>query len=70
MYLILIDLKLSAGAGDAFVGSFVHYLNKLGDESVLKAVELASEYASITVQYPGTQSSYPSLDKLSEKFKI
>lgn len=60
----------SAGAGDAFVGSFVHYLNRLGDELVLNAVELASEYASITVQYPGTQSSYPKLEKLSDKFSV
>ena len=42
-----------------FIGSFVHFLNKYGDESIVKAIDLAAEYASLTVQSLGTQSSYP-----------
>ncbi|CAF0838220.1 unnamed protein product [Brachionus calyciflorus] len=58
----------TSGAGDAFVGAFVHYLNRAG--SVKEAIELASFYASLTVQTHGTQSSYPSVQELDQKFKI
>ena len=37
----------------------MHFLNKYGDESIVKAIDLAAEYASLTVQSLGTQSSYP-----------
>lgn len=60
----------TSGAGDAFVGSFVHYLNKLGPESMDKVLELASGYATLTVQSRGTQSSYPYLTNLEDKYKI
>jgi sugar/nucleoside kinase (ribokinase family) len=60
----------SKGAGDAFVGAFVHYLNHLGENELFKVIELASEYASITVQYPGTQTSYLTIDELDSKFKL
>jgi hypothetical protein len=43
-------------------------LNKSND--VIKSVELAAEYASLTVQLPGTQSSYSKLADLDDKFKI
>jgi ribokinase len=58
------------GAGDAFVGSFAHYLNLLGKDSIEKSIELASDYATLTVQKPGTQSSYPKLEELEEKFNL
>jgi sugar/nucleoside kinase (ribokinase family) len=60
---------MNKGAGDAFVGSFAHYLNKYGHDSIEKAIELASEYASLSVQTQGTQSSYPELSQLDTKFK-
>ena len=40
------------GAGDAFVGSFAHYLNKYnGDEKIEKALELATEYVTSSSSY-------------------
>ena len=56
------------GAGDAFVGSFSHFLSKLGESSMETVLDLASSYASLTVEAFGTQTSYPSLDKLEKKF--
>lgn len=35
-----------------------------------KIIDLANEYASITVQRKGTQTSYPHLSELDAKFKI
>lgn len=63
-------MKLFKGAGDAFVGSFAHYLNLLGKGSIEKSIELAADYATLSVQKPGTQSSYPRLDELDGKFKL
>ena len=60
----------TSGAGDAFVGAFANYLAKLGAERVEKAIELASDYATLTVQALGTQSSYPKLETLEAKFKV
>ena len=60
----------TTGAGDAFVGSLAHYVSKFGVNSMFKAIELATEYASISVQSKGTQSSYPFLKDLDDKFKI
>jgi ribokinase len=59
----------TAGAGDAFVGSFTNYLNRYGEEQIEKVIRLACNYASLTVQTKGTQSSYPFLDTLDDKFK-
>lgn len=59
----------TSGAGDSFVGSFAHYLNKFGKDSMSKILELASSYATLTVQSYGTQSSYPFIADLDEKFK-
>lgn len=63
-----VSLK-SKGAGDAFVGAFVHFLNHYGKSNLDKAVRLATDYATLTVQYPGTQTSYLAVDKLDAKFK-
>lgn len=54
----------SSGAGDAFVGSFAHYLNSLGKEKIDMVLELAGDYATKTVQEFGTQSSYPRLNQM------
>lgn len=60
----------TSGAGDSFVGSFAHYLNKLGDDSMSRILELASSYATLTVQSYGTQSSYPSISDIDAKFRV
>ena len=57
------------GAGDAFVGSFAHYLNKYGKNNIEKAIELACEYATYTTTQHGTQASYPNISQLDAKFK-
>ena len=47
----------TSGAGDAFIGSFAHYLSETND--TLLSITKASLYASISVTKEGTQSSYP-----------
>ena len=60
----------TTGAGDAFVGSLAHYVSKCGHGSMHRAIELATEYASLYVQNKGTQTSYPLLKDLEDKFKV
>ena len=73
-YLIVEAKKVQAvdstGAGDAFVGSLAHYLSKLGVGEIKRAIELACEYATLSVLKKGTQASYPKLNELDEKFKV
>ena len=61
---------MSKGAGDAFVGAFANYLSAFGLAEIKKVIGLANEYASMTVQRKGTQTSYPRLSELDAKFKI
>ena len=58
------------GAGDAFVGSFAHYLNSYGKDSIEKTIDLANDYATLSVRSHGTQTSYPYLNQLEDKFKV
>lgn len=51
------------------LGALVHYLNKYGLNSINKAIDLAADYATLTVQTLGIQSSYPSILELDERFK-
>ncbi len=67
---IFFDIFGFEGAGDAFVGAFAHYLRKLGMPNIKKVVEIANEYASLTVQQKGTQTSYPRIDDLDASFRI
>lgn len=60
----------TTGAGDAFIGALAHYLFKHGVNALEQAIELASAYATISVQAPGTQVSYPYLADLDDKFKL
>lgn len=60
----------TSGAGDAFCGAFANYLAKLGSKQIRKVIELACEYASLTVKSKGTQTSYPFLNNIDSKFKI
>lgn len=57
----------STGAGDAFCGSLSHFIGKC---DIYQAIELASSYASLTVQHKGTQASYPCIDNLDLSFRI
>lgn len=59
----------TCGAGDSFVGAFAHYFNKYGPDSIDKVLQQAADYATLTVQSFGTQSSYPYLKDIDEKFR-
>lgn len=58
----MVEVVDTTGAGDAFVGSLAHYLSL--NFSVREAVRKAVMIASISVQRPGTQSSFPLLKDL------
>jgi ribokinase len=47
----------STGAGDAFVGSLAYFL--AAGVNLPEAMHRASQIAAISVQTPGTQTSYP-----------
>ena len=49
----------TTGAGDAFVGSLAFYLAE--GRPLVEAMQRANRIAAISVQSPGTQSSFPSL---------
>jgi ribokinase len=52
----------TTGAGDAFVGSLAFYLAQ--GHPVVEAMRRANRIAAISVQSPGTQSSFPNLADL------
>jgi ribokinase len=52
----------TTGAGDAFVGSLAYFLGR--GVSVVEAMRRASAIAAHSVQFPGTQSSYPRATEL------
>lgn len=47
----------TAGAGDAFIGSFAHFLSS--GVGILPSLRHAAKYAAMSVTKRGTQSSYP-----------
>ncbi len=57
----------STGAGDAYVGALCHFVNKV---PIKQAVQLAGEYSSLSVQFKGTQASYPFLKDLDSRFRL
>lgn len=54
----------TSGAGDAFIGCFVHYYVQGGD--VEAAMKKAVLFAAFSVMGKGTQSSYPSIEQFNE----
>ncbi|MFN2167344.1 MAG: ribokinase [Anaerolineae bacterium] len=54
----------TTGAGDAFVGSLAYFL--AGGMSILDAMDRANRIAALSVQRPGTQSSYPGAEDLPD----
>jgi ribokinase len=52
----------TTGAGDAFVGSLAYYLAE--GQPIVQAMQRANRIAAISVQAPGTQSSFPDLSDL------
>lgn len=62
----------SIGAGDAFLGSLAHFLSrnaKIDSTSLERSIKLASEYASLSVERKGAQTSYLYLHELDDRFK-
>jgi ribokinase len=52
-----VEAKDTTGAGDAFVGSLAHFLAR--GEPLAEAAARANRVAAISVQAPGTQTSFP-----------
>jgi len=50
---------LLQGAGDAFLGALAYFLAVRPDLSLEEQTRRACEYATLSVQKPGTQISYP-----------
>jgi len=54
----------TTGAGDAFVGALAFYLSTFSDLSMRESIRRACEIATISVQMPGTQTSYPTREDI------
>ncbi|KAL4237952.1 hypothetical protein ACF0H5_002662 [Mactra antiquata] len=57
----------TTGAGDSFIGSLAYFMSKRPDLSLTECARRAIQIASVSVQYPGTQTSFPTQDKLPEQ---
>ncbi|CAI9730750.1 ribokinase-like isoform X1 [Octopus vulgaris] len=55
----------STGAGDAFIGSFAYYLSHHPHLDLREMIRRSSKIASVSVQKPGAQTSFPSREALS-----
>lgn len=58
----------TTGAGDAFLGSLAFYL--AGGQPIAEAMSRANRIAAISVQSPGTQSSFPNLADLPADLRL
>ena len=56
----------TTGAGDAFLGSLVFFLSEIPDLTLEEVVRRACYVATITIQKPGAQSSYPKRSDLPQ----
>jgi len=52
----------TTGAGDAFVGSLAYFL--AGGQTITEAMRRANHIAAVSVQAPGTQTSFPIAEEL------
>lgn len=57
----------STGAGDAFIGSFAHYL--VNGANIPETIQKANRYAAVTVTRRGTQKSYPTEKEFQDILK-
>jgi ribokinase len=57
-----VEARDTTGAGDAFVGSLAYFLAR--GETLAEAAARANRVAAISVQSPGTQTSFPSRESL------
>ncbi|XP_042890105.1 ribokinase-like [Penaeus japonicus] len=54
----------TTGAGDAFVGALAYYMASHSQLDMVEMIQRSCKVATVSVQAPGTQSSYPARDKL------
>lgn len=54
-----VTVEDTTGAGDAFNGAFAYHYVRHNNSPLADMVKKACDIASITVQSPGTQVSYP-----------
>ncbi|MEX5591278.1 ribokinase [Pseudomonas orientalis] len=54
---VRVEARDTTGAGDAFIGCFIHHWNR--DRHIRQAMERAVAYSACSVMGLGTQSSYP-----------
>lgn len=54
----------TTGAGDSFIGALAFYLARYPDLPLHQKIGGACEVASISVQFPGTQSSFPNTQQI------
>ncbi|ESO83524.1 hypothetical protein LOTGIDRAFT_197206 [Lottia gigantea] len=54
----------TTGAGDAYLGSLAYYIALMPELPLLEAIKRASAIAGLSVQSPGTQSSFPKREQL------
>lgn len=59
----------TSGAGDCFLGALAAYLSA-GDADLEAAVTRAGQVASLSVQRPGTQTSYPKASELPPALRL
>lgn len=55
------------GAGDSFIGALAYFLSIQSNAELAKLAEKAVQIASVSVQKPGTQISYPSREDLPQE---
>ncbi|MDQ0981151.1 ribokinase [Pseudomonas synxantha] len=63
---VRVDARDTTGAGDAFIGCFIHHWNR--DRHIRQAMEQAVAYSACSVMGLGTQSSYPDSETF-DRFK-
>lgn len=59
-----VDVVDTTGAGDCYLGTLAYFLSR-GDD-LKDAMKKAGEVATISVQKPGTQASYPSREEVPQ----
>ncbi|XP_065832880.1 ribokinase-like [Oscarella lobularis] len=57
----------TTGAGDSFVGALAFYLATMPHLSFAEKLERAAKIAAVSVQKPGTQTSFPKRGELSDE---
>ncbi|XP_047494006.1 ribokinase-like [Penaeus chinensis] len=60
----------TTGAGDAFVGALAYFMACYPQLDMVEMIRRSCKVATVSVQAPGTQSSYPARDKLPKEIFV